>query len=249
MYHYIPVKRNGIQGQPMYKTSPFVVRKLSEKQPTGVPMTIRFTGRETYTIEIEEDALEAWSRGREQERRPELIPSRTLSNEFRLGEPFTFFGFNFVIEPRDSSKSVFGENNRYLVRFESPENLANTYRSGLKVEPVKEGASVFTLSFDGYSPPAGSRLSQSADLLYGTQEREWKTLSAEKTIEFIDEQLGFVSDSLNLAENDMENFRLNNRFVDLTQEGTIVCNVSRSSRMKKTCFPCRCSTTSILSNI
>ncbi|MCU0378915.1 MAG: polysaccharide biosynthesis tyrosine autokinase [Bacteroidales bacterium] len=215
---YIPLKRYGIQGQPMYKSSPFIVTKLSDEQPIGVPMIIRFTGKETYTIEVDQEATEAWSieqgaRGREQ---------GAWSREFHLGEPFTYYGFNFVIEPRDSSKSVYGENNRYLVRFESPENLANAYRSGLKVEPVKEGASVFTLSYDGYSPEQVADYLNMLIRLYGTQEQEWKTLSAKRTIDFIDEQLGFVTDSLTQAESKMENFRLNNRFVDLTQEGTIV---------------------------
>ena len=51
---------------------------------------------------------------------------------------------------------------------------------------------------------------------------EWKSRAADKTIEFIEAQLGLISDSLTLAENSMENFRLNNRFVDLTLEGTLV---------------------------
>ena len=41
---YIPVARNGIQGQRTYMTSPFVIRKLNDEQPSEVPMTIRFTG-------------------------------------------------------------------------------------------------------------------------------------------------------------------------------------------------------------
>ena len=32
---YVPVSRNGIQGQRTYKTSPFVVKKLSKMQPLG----------------------------------------------------------------------------------------------------------------------------------------------------------------------------------------------------------------------
>ncbi len=32
---YIPVARNGIQGQRTYMTSPFVLRKLDDEQPAG----------------------------------------------------------------------------------------------------------------------------------------------------------------------------------------------------------------------
>ena len=57
---------------------------------------------------------------------------------------------------------------------------------------------------------------------YIQQGLDWKNEAAAKTIEFIDEQLGFISDSLRKAENNMENFRFNNRFVDLTTEGNLV---------------------------
>ena len=55
---YLPVNRKGIQGQRMYKNSPFVVNKLSESQPTGVPMTIRFTGPDSWTVEIDREYLD-----------------------------------------------------------------------------------------------------------------------------------------------------------------------------------------------
>ena len=59
---YIPVGRNGIQGQRTYKSSPFVLRKLAGKQPEGVHMTIRFTEGDRYTVEIDEDQLAEWKK-------------------------------------------------------------------------------------------------------------------------------------------------------------------------------------------
>ena len=53
---------------------------------------------------------------------------------------------------------------------------------------------------------------------------EWKQRAADNTINFIETQLGLISDSLTLAENIMEDFRLNNRFIDLTLEGSLVLN-------------------------
>ena len=61
----------------------------------------------------------------------------------------------------------------------------------------------------------------------------WKNEAAAKTIEFIEEQLGFISDSLRRAENKMENFRLDNRFVDLTTEGNLVLQRLERYEMEK----------------
>jgi capsular exopolysaccharide synthesis family protein len=213
---YIPVARNGIQGQRTYKTSPFVIRKLTDEQPAGVPITIRFTGPSTFTMEIDPDDLNDQERkmsGNEEQ--------KGESGAYSLGEAYNRNGFNFVVEQRDSTKSITA-GSRWLVWFESPSNLANSYRSALKVDPVNEGATVFTLSYDGYSPQQGADYLNTLMRLYIDQGLELKGRAADNTIRFIEAQLGLISDSLRLAENSMEAFRLNNRFVDLTLEGTLV---------------------------
>ena len=216
---YIPVKRNGIQGQRTYKTSPFVIRTLSDDQPEGIPMTFRFTGPDSYTVEIDEDKLAEWNRRKDT---GTDMSSINLEQSYTLGQPFTVAGFNFVVELRDSTKAIRGDNSRWLVWFESLSGLTNAYRASLKVEPVKEYASVFNLTFDGYSPEQGADFLNTLMNLYIRQGMEWKSRAADNTIDFIEAQLGLISDSLRLAENSMEDFRLNNRFVDLTLEGTLV---------------------------
>jgi capsular exopolysaccharide synthesis family protein len=213
---YIPVARNGIQGQRTYGTSPFVLKKLSDAQPDGVQMTIRFTGKETFTVDIDEDALKNSETGAGKSSK-----QATGNREFRLGETFSQEGFNFTVERRDSAKAIPG-GSRWLVWFESPEQLTNVFRSSLKVDAVEDYASVFTLSYDGYSPQQGADYLNTLMRLYIIQGMEWKSRAADNTINFIEAQLGLISDSLRIAETTMENFRLNNRFVDLTLEGTLV---------------------------
>lgn len=212
---YIPVRRRGFEGQRMYKTSPFVVKKLSDEQPTGVPMEIRFTAADTYTIEIDEDDVIGISTKEKGE-------SKNLKKEYHLGEVFANYGFNFTIELRDSTVSDIKAGSRFIVKFESPGDLANQYRANLTIKPAKETASVYTLSFNGYSPVQAADYLNKVMELYGTQGLEWKNRAAESTIIFIEDQLGLISDSLNKAESSMEKFRLNNRFVDLTVEGSLV---------------------------
>ncbi len=214
---YIPVTRNGIQGQRTYKSSPFVIKKLADEQPSGVPVTFRFTGSSTYTMEIDPDDLKA-ANGKNGSGQVEKMDE---GNEYRLGEEYRQNGFHFVVEQRDSTKPI-PAGARWLVWFESPSGLANSYRSALKIDPVNEGATVFTLSYDGYSPEQGSDYLNTLMRLYIDQGLELKGRAADNTIRFIEAQLGLISDSLRLAENSMEDFRLNNRFVDLTLEGTLV---------------------------
>lgn len=211
---YVPLRRHGFSGQRMYKTSPFVVRKLSDNQPSGVKMTIKFTGKDTYTIEVDEDDI--------RDKKLKVRNVKEGKNEYSFGDVYSEYGFNFTVDLRDSTKSSVARDSRFLVWFESPASLANQYRSRLTIKPTKEGASVFTLSYNGYSPEQGADYLNTLMELYGKQGLELKTRAAENTITFIEEQLGFISDSLSNAENSMEKFRLNNRFVDLTLEGSLV---------------------------
>jgi len=121
---YIPVKRNGIQGQRTYKSSPFVIRTLSDDQPEGVPMTFRFAGPDSYTVEIDEDRLIEWNKN--------IVSEINKEHLYSLGQPFTVAGFNFIVELRDSTRAIKDDNNRWLVWFESVSELTNAYRTSLK---------------------------------------------------------------------------------------------------------------------
>jgi capsular exopolysaccharide synthesis family protein len=205
---YFPVARHGIPWQRTYGTSPFILRKLDDNQPEGKVMTIRFAGPDSYRIEVSSD-----KKGKKTDDDEDRI--------LKTGEPYNFHGFNFVLELRDSTRRLYA-GQRWHVWFESADALASRYRSSLKVEPVEDYARVFTLSFDGYSPQQGADYLNALMEMYILQGKEWKSRAADNTISFIEAQLGLISDSLRVAENTMENFRLNNRFVDLTLEGTLV---------------------------
>ncbi len=205
---YLPVARHGIEWQRTYKKSPFVLNKLDDDQPANKVMTIRFTGPDSYRLEVDTDNR------RKREKEDE-------DRDYKVGEIYDLHGFNFTLELRDSSNTL-NAGQRWHVWFESPENLVNQYRTRLKVEPVEDYARVFNLTFDAYSPEQGADYLNTLMHLYILQGMEWKNRAADNTIDFIEAQLGLISDSLKIAENSMESFRLNNRFVDLTLEGTLV---------------------------
>jgi len=202
---YTAIGRRGIAESRMYRSSPFVVQLDSSTirfQP-GKRVDIRILSPEKYHLTIDADDYEG---------------------EHAFGERFTQFGFDFTIVPRSFEISPFEPDgsNRYYFYIATPAALANNYRSRLSVEPIDEEATLVTMTISGLVPE------QEADYLNALMKEyeklglDWKNEAAENTIRFIDGQIGFISDSLRSAEDDMENFRLSNRFVDLTTEGNLV---------------------------
>ncbi|MBN1292427.1 MAG: polysaccharide biosynthesis tyrosine autokinase [Candidatus Latescibacteria bacterium] len=202
---YVKVGKRGIAETRMYNENPFIVRygSLSE-QTMNYPVTIRILSEERYLLRMNS--------------------YYDFEKEMRFGEQFNEMGFNFSIEPRNNDYPLFNPDgsNRYYFYFVSPASMANRYRSSLSVNPIAEEASLVTLS------TTGPVKEQEADYLnklmevYIQQGLELKNQTAERTIGFIDDQLGVISDSLALAEGDMESFRLGNRLIDISQEGSLI---------------------------
>jgi capsular exopolysaccharide synthesis family protein len=212
---YTAVGKRGIAESRLYKKSPFVVVCDSLwLQPAGKRVDIKILSQDKYLLTIEADDYEG---------------------EHSFGERFNRFGFDFVIRPRNKNVSPYneGSSNKYYFSIASPANLANIYRYKLTVEPVEKEATLVTLTVSGLVAE------QEADYLdtlmkeYINMGLEWKNMAAEQTIKFIDTQLIAISHDLIKAENKMENFRLDNRFVDITTEGNLVLQRLERYEMEK----------------
>lgn len=203
---YVGIGKRGIVESRLYKNVPFRVKCDSmQRQKTGIPINIKFLSAETYKLEIN-GAL-------------------NYSDTLAFGEKFTNFGFDFTIVP-DPQFFNFNPDasNRYYFYFVSAASLANQYRGKLSISPIEEEATLVTLLVNGPLPMQDVDYLNMLMEVYLKQGLEVKNETAEKTIEFIDGQIGSISDSLKIVENSLENFRLSNRLIDVSQEGAIIQN-------------------------
>lgn len=155
----------------------------------------------------------------------EIDGNNGFSKELSFGERFNEIGFDFTIIPNSGMFSFDPDaSNRYYFYFISPVGLANQYRGRLNISPILEEATLVTLTTTGFVPQQEADYLNKLMEVYLQQGLEFKNQTAEKTIAFIDEQVGSISDSLRIAENSLENFRLSNRLVDLSREGSMIQN-------------------------
>jgi capsular exopolysaccharide synthesis family protein len=212
---YTAVGKRGIAESRLYKKSPFIVFcEEVNSQPAGVRVDIRILSPEKYLLTIEAFDYEG---------------------EHAFSEHFSRFGFDFYIYPRNRDISPFDEkgSNKYYFYFVRPANLANRYRAKLSVNPIEDEATLVTLSVTGPVPEQEADYLDTLMTTYLNLGLEWKNIAADQTLRFIDTQLSLISDSLNRAESKMENFRMDNRFVDLTTEGNLVLQRLEKYEMEK----------------
>jgi len=202
---YTSVGKRGIAEQRSYKSTPFVVVFDSlEKQSIGVRVDIKILSENKYRLSID--------------------GNRNFEKELSFGERFNEHGFNFVARLRNSGTFRYNPDasNRYYFHFTNPATLANQYRGKLSVSPIQEEASLVTLTTSGYVPEQEIDYLNTLMRVYLEFGLEYKNQTAAQTIEFIEDQLGTISDSLQIAEGDLESFRLVNQLIDISREGAVI---------------------------
>lgn len=197
--------RRGIAKKRLFGNAPFIVMADRVKeQPAGRPVNIEIHPDETFTIEID-----GMNNGKK---------------AYSFGEKISEAGFEFSILKNKPESGVYNAefSNRYKIWFSRTEALANQYRSKLNISPLNDDASLVTISVSGTDPVQESMYLNKLMEEYIQQGLDFKNQTVEKTIEFIDQQLGLISDSLTLAESKLESFRLSNKLIDLSSEGSAI---------------------------
>jgi capsular exopolysaccharide synthesis family protein len=216
---YVGVGRRGIVESMMYNSCPFkVVYDSLELIPKETNVNVTILSEQEYRIEIDGNL--------------------NINSVKKFGERFTEKGFDFTIDKRYPGDTVYLKkgSNRYYFYFIDPGILASQYMEKISVAPIEKDASLVILSVLGTVPQQEAvYLNKLMDsyIRYGV---DIKNQTADSTINFINTQLKIISDSLTVAEEKLENFRLKNSFIDLTKEGSIIQNKLEKSENEKTAF-------------
>ena len=204
---YIGVGRRGIVESRMYKSSPFkVIYDSLDLQVKGVRIRVELLSDTMFRLGINGNP--------------------NSKRNMRFGERFNEQGFDFTIVPRFPGGKLLGYNSsdNYSFYFTDTESLANEYRSKLNVAPIEKDASLVTLSVSGVAPEQEADYLNKLMDVYISYGRENKTETAKNTIDFIEEQIKIISDSLKVTEVSMAQFRKNNSYFYPSSEGSIIRN-------------------------
>ncbi len=202
---YVNVGRRNIVESIMYKNCPFkVVYDSLKVEPANIKIGISIIDDKKYKISLDS--------------------RMSFDTVLNVGDRFLKYGFDFSIERRLPDKSVYSKNlsNNYYFYFIDPAKLAAVYRSKLWVAPKDKDASLVILSVSGFVPQQEADYLNKLMDVYIDNGLEFKKEIAEKTISFINDQLSIIADSLEKSANQLESFRLANRFINLESENAII---------------------------
>ncbi len=214
-------EKSNLINKEVYKYSPFIVMIDSlHNQIINTPFHIVFKedGKFILSAEKKEYAYVNYSKGKK------VFTENTLNIE---GE---YFQSN-VIEGEDYKFRIFLNENidlskiagkEYSFMFFDKESLVRRYQSLLEVEPVNPEVSVVAISLRISSRQKGVDFIRTLTEIYLQKNLERKNHLALNTIDYINDQLEQISDSLSFAESKLESFRASNQVMDINTKAARV---------------------------
>jgi len=180
----------------LYRTSPIVIQSdYVAPEAYNLLFKIKLRTNGTYTITVEDNKLYS-----------------NFLLEGIYGQPVQHNLFFITV---NNANKYLGNTEMYF-KFRTRESLVSDFSSRLSFGYVVEGSSVLQISLTSETPERDIDFINKLCQTFLGDNLDRKNDAANKTIKFIDNQLGVVSKSLAVSEGDMTNFRQTNKIVDVT---------------------------------
>ncbi len=212
---YVAVGRRGIKEQKMYMLCPFrVVLDSGANNLVNYPVYITLIDTLTYKLEIDD--------------------GMGIEKTMRFGELFSSENFNFTIYLRSPDLyKLYSDIRKFYFTINDPNTLALTYKSKVTITLNDKKGSLLTLTSSGYvALQEADYLNKLMDV-YIRRGLEEKNQIAENTVRFIDQQLALMTDSLRKAEQRLQDFRTQNRVLDISREGNMLIERIKSIQQEQ----------------
>ncbi len=202
----------------LYEDNPIKVTidqaSLIIPQASGIKCRIK--DKQFYTLEAENEGVMS--------NLMSMVGQRDTEMPFSFGErllPFGEFvvvgGFRFKVDLNGVHDELEDKEIDFVIH--DYENLAKTYQNKIEIEAFSTESSVLKISIEENNPKKGVDFLNSHIQNYIESGLEEKNIIATNTIDFINNQLLTIRDSLSQIESRLEDFKKLNSSVDLSVEG------------------------------
>lgn len=115
----------------------------------------------------------------------------------------------------------------------TPWSLAKSYRKALSITNANKESSILSISMESPLPDKARAFLNKLVEQYIQRELNQKNLTAERTIDFIDQQLLGIQDTLSTIEERLQSFRSSNRIINMSEEGSLALTKFQDLEQRK----------------
>jgi tyrosine-protein kinase Etk/Wzc len=200
----------------LYPNSPIkVIPEMTDSLPRDIEFTFKYLGNNMFSLNAESN---------------DLFELNTTSS---FGDIIKTPLGKFHIELIDSiwpSKNPEGE---VQFIFNSRKKLIESYRNRIRVEKISKTGTIVKLNLEGTNKMKDIEFLNKLTEIFLNNSLDKKNEEAVRTIQFIDDQLIGISDSLVITENRLQQFRSKNRVMNLSAQGQVIIDQAMSLENQK----------------
>ena len=190
------ISKGSFKTRNLYNTSPISIESdFISPEAYNILFKIKLRSNGTYTITVEDNKY-----------------YNNFLLEGRYGQPVQHNLFFITV----NNENKYLANSEMYFQFRSRESLVSDFSSRLSFKYVVEGSSVLQISMVSETPERDIDFINKLCETFLAQNLERKNEAANKTIQFIDTQLGSVEKKLTVSEDEMTKFRQRNQIVDVS---------------------------------
>lgn len=186
-----------------YKESPFhVVYDTTKENLYGVPIYVKLLNNSEYLIQIDKD--------------------KVLNKKMKFGELYQSKNFSFIINKNEgfNIEEIHSTQRQYFFIINKLSDLVKIYKNKISITTTDKKSTVIEISTTGLVPKKEVDFINKLLDVYIQNGLSEKNLIAQNTINFIDEQLSEITDSLSENENNLKAFRQTHNLIDISKEGS-----------------------------
>ena len=207
-------KKRLLYDENLYTSSPFeVILDKNYLQLTGVEFKLKVLSEELYSIEVEveEGSLHNFA----DEIDEQEVLKWDYKHTYRFGDPVENENFNFTVLLKQgiNIENIVKEDFAFVIK--SNRMLVNAYRGSLLIAAAQLDATAVNVSLVTNNYRQGKDFLDKYVETIIERDLQRKNHIAYSTIDFIDKQLSEVFDSLNTAEQSLQDFRTSRQVVDV----------------------------------
>ena len=203
-------KKDFLVWKGIYKKEPFEVLEAENFiNPKDIAIYITPTSEETYTISVDGKFVY-----------DEKLMAVKFEEKATFGRPFTNDYFNFTVNRKVTNFDT--PDGSYYFVFNDLKEATLKYRNRLTVSQTDKASDILECSIQGEEPEKEVEFLNELINVYIESKMNLQSEAQRRSLDFINEQLSGISDSLNVASSKFTDFRSKNKIIDLGTEGKLV---------------------------
>lgn len=216
----------------MYMNAPFtVVFDTAIPQPTGIRFNMQILPNNKFSLSTEGESATLYKFSNHQ-KIEDISGKVSSSGKYEFGQEIKgkYFNFKVILNTNFDPKKHMEKNMFFF--FNQAADLVKQL-SGYTIEPINREASIVEISMKSTNSQKAADFLNSLTTSYLQRSLEKKNQIATNTINFIDDQLLGITDSLQMAESNLQQFRTTNEVMNLDFQSQQVFTMMNALQDKK----------------